>query len=240
MFDFSREAYPGTAAGMMKHFSICLIMLASSICPFLFSSCKEGTPASEENEEYVPSAADTVSSVLIVTDVQRDFFDPEGSLYVKGGELLPKKITAVIDSYDAVIFTLDWHPGNHCSFKENGGIWPPHCVNFTQGAGLPDEFTPFLKKGNEKVRLYFKATKPDKEQYGAFDEVNGQIASWFKTAEKIAICGIAGDYCVKETAANILKFVPSEKFVILTDLIANIDDGTTLKKFIEDNSVRTE
>ena len=64
------------------------------------------------------------SKVLVVVDVQRDFFDPSGSLYVGGSEVLPGKIAAIADSYDAVIFTLDWHPGNHCSFAANGGQWP--------------------------------------------------------------------------------------------------------------------
>lgn len=206
----------------MKQLYKFLIMAAS--CLFPLSSCNE----------------EKVSSVLVVIDVQKDFFSPEGSLYVKGGELLPEKIAEAISSYDAVIFTLDWHPGNHCSFAENGGIWPSHCVNYTEGAGLADEFSPLLSKKNEKVQLFFKGEDPEKEQYGAFEEVSGKIASWFSAAQKVAICGIAGDYCVKESAANILKYVPAEKLVVLTDLIASIDDGSTLKQFISDNSLRTE
>ena len=92
-------------------------------------SCK--TNSGEEME---------IKNLLIVVDVQRDFFDPSGALYVPGSEVLPEKIAALADNYDAVVFTLDWHPGNHCSFAAQGGIWPSHCVAFTQGAGLPDCF----------------------------------------------------------------------------------------------------
>ena len=81
---------------------------------------------------------DTPETVLVVVDVQWDFFDPAGALYVGGSEALPGKIAELADGYDAVIFTLDWHPANHCSFAAKGGIWPSHCVAYTQGAGLPN------------------------------------------------------------------------------------------------------
>ena len=89
-------------------------------------------------------------NVLVVVDVQRDFFDPSGALYVDGSEVLPEKIAQLAGNYDAVIFTLDWHPSDHCSFTSQGGIWPSHCVAFTQGAGLPDCFAEILRSGKAK------------------------------------------------------------------------------------------
>ena len=59
---------------------------------------------------------------LVVVDVQHDFASPEGALYVKGGEKIADKVLEVIDQFDKVVFTMDFHPVNHCSFKENGGI----------------------------------------------------------------------------------------------------------------------
>lgn len=180
--------------------------------------------------------------VLVVTDVQRDFFDPSGSLYVSGGELLPAKIAAVADQYDKIVFTLDWHPGDHCSFKENGGPWPVHCVAYTQGAGLADEFTPILAKGPEYVQLFFKGTIKEREEYGAFDGLSNRVQysviyDWMRKADEIHVCGIAGDYCVKETAAKILSHVPKSKVVMLKDLICSIDDGSTLEAFIKENNL---
>lgn len=180
--------------------------------------------------------------ILVVTDVQRDFFDPNGSLYVSGGETLPSKIAAVVPEYDKVIFTLDWHPGDHSSFAENGGPWPVHCVAYTQGAGLADEFAPILAKGPEFVQLFFKGTVREREEYGAFDGLSNRVQysviyEWMRNADEIAVCGIAGDYCVKETAAKILKYVPASRVRMLKDLICSIDDGSTLEKFIEENNL---
>lgn len=191
-------------------------------------SCK--TNSGEEME---------IKNLLIVVDVQRDFFDPSGALYVPGSEVLPEKIAALADNYDAVVFTLDWHPGNHCSFAAQGGIWPSHCVAYTQGAGLPDCFAKTLARGEKQVQIFLKGQESDKEQYGAFEELDseGVIYNWLNNSEKIDVCGIAGDYCVKESTANLLKYVPAEKISVLVDCVRSIDDGSTLDKFISDNSL---
>lgn len=170
--------------------------------------------------------------VLVVTDVQRDFFCPEGFLYVKGGEVLPAKIAKIAPNYDAIIFTLDWHPANHCSFVKQGGPWPPHCVAYTQGAGLADDFTPVL--ANCRCELYFKGTHQDQEQYGAFGDLPAYspIKRWLEGARYIDVCGIAGDYCVKETAAIVAKIASPSRVRLLKDLIVSIDGGAALDKFI--------
>lgn len=176
-------------------------------------------------------------NILVVVDVQRDFFDPSGSLYVSGSEVLPEKIAAIAQNYDAVIFTLDWHPANHCSFKEQGGIWPSHCVAFTQGAGIADCFAPVLN--SKPCELFLKAADKDQDEYGAFASLDAHpvIADWFSGCKKVAVCGIAGDYCVKETTLNILNYVPASKVEVLTDCVCSIDDGTTLKEFMMENGL---
>lgn len=220
--------------------SIATVALAALVCASCCGGCKSSEVA-ENQHGYIPAAADTVSSVLVVVDVQRDFFCPEGSLYVKGSEELPAKIAAIAQNYDAVIFTLDWHPANHCSFAAQGGIWPSHCVAYTQGAGLADEFAPILAQGEDKYQLFLKGTDPNAEEYGAFDGIaECRIVSWLQTAEKVAVCGIAGDYCVKESTANILKVIPAEKVTILTDCIRSIDDGSTIAAFAEENKLNKE
>lgn len=187
-----------------------------------------------------PSVSDgTKRNVLVVVDVQRDFFDPSGSLYVAGSEELPAKIAAVADSYDAVIFTLDWHPGDHCSFASEGGIWPSHCVAYTQGAGLHDAFAGILAKGGDSVRLFFKGSERDREQYGAFENLAQDSVeyAWLSSCESVDVCGIAGDYCVKESTANILKIVPSGKVSILMDCVRSIDGGAALEEFIAEKGI---
>ena len=200
------------------------------------SSCAQQRGTSEQT-----SADDKVpGKVLVVVDVQRDFFDPAGSLYVTGSEELPAKIAAIATDYDAVVFTLDWHPGNHCSFKSNGGIWPSHCVAYTQGAGLADEFAGLLGSDNSNVQIYRKGRQQDKEQYGAFDDLEEDdiILKWLKGCSSIDVCGIAGDYCVKESTANILKITSADKVTLLNDCIRSIDDGSALKAFAAENGIK--
>ena len=175
---------------------------------------------------------------LVIIDVQRDFYNPEGALYVKGGEALPQKIADKAKEYDAVVMTLDWHPANHCSFKNMGGIWPEHCIAFTEGAGLPKEFGPMLAEG---AFLYFKGQDPAKEEYGAFADLteDDSIFTVLAMSDWIDICGIAGEYCVKETTANLLEYVGAEKICMLMDLIVHFKDDSTLRTFIKDNNIRT-
>ena len=154
--------------------------------------------------------------------------------------MLPEKIAELAGGYDAVIFTLDWHPANHCSFAEQGGIWPSHCVAYTQGAGLPDCFAPILRSG--KAQLYLKGCDAGKEQYGAFECFEGYetVKAWLEGAQSVDVCGIAGDYCVKESTANILKVVPASKVSILCGCVRSIDGGEALDAFIAEKGYRND
>ena len=77
---------------------------------------------------------------LIVVDLQYDFYSPSGTLSVSSGAEAAGKIKDLIlknsDLIRDVIFTVDWHPSNHCSFKENNGQWPMHCVQYSRGAAI--------------------------------------------------------------------------------------------------------
>jgi nicotinamidase/pyrazinamidase len=173
---------------------------------------------------------------LVIVDVQRDFCNPEGALYVKGGEALPEKIAGKAKEYDAVIMTLDWHPANHCSFKCMGGLWPEHCIAFTDGAGLPKEFGPIMADG---AFLYFKGQDPDKEEYGAFSDLpeDDSVFAVLAMSDRIDVCGIAGEYCVKETTANLLNYVDADKVNILMDLTVHFKDDSTHKAFIKEKGL---
>ena len=80
------------------------------------------------------------SAVLLVVDVQNDFADPNGSLYVRGGEqvvpLANAEISRAVESDATVMYTQDWHPPSTPHFQKDGGIWPVHCVQGTWGAEL--------------------------------------------------------------------------------------------------------
>jgi nicotinamidase/pyrazinamidase len=174
---------------------------------------------------------------LVVVDVQKDFYHPNGALYVKGAEVLPERIANIMPLFDDVVFTLDSHPYNHCSFSENGGQWPIHCVAHTEGASLPLNFMQF-----GKYTCIYKGQEANKEEYGA-NPFQIKDASWnpFESIEfpnEYVFCGIAGDYCVKETIANFIKEFPTEKVSVYMDGVASIDDGTTLRNFMKENNIQ--
>lgn len=195
--------------------------------------------------------------ILVVVDYQYDFFNPDGALYVNGGEKLQERIATIIPDFDHVIFTQDWHPFAHCSFKENGGIWPVHCVAGTIGAGIPVEFMKLAKS----FSCYTKGENQDEEEYGAFDKttydlavecdyegryvVDGELAAEyvvekvFEEIDEVVVCGIAGDYCVLETLKNIIKHIGSNKVRVFTDGIVSIDGGEKLNGFIKENALNT-
>lgn len=174
---------------------------------------------------------------LIVVDVQRDFYSPEGSLYVKGGESLPERIAEIIPDYDTVIFTLDFHPYNHCSFKTQGGIWPVHCVEYTDGAALPVCLLSVCDRQHQNVFFIRKGQDSSMEEYGAFTSPEDLLKILGEDVGdcKVDICGIAGDYCVRETTSNVLKVLSSSNVHILKEYCVSIDGGEVLDNFVKEN-----
>ncbi len=135
--------------------------------------------------------------ILVAVDLQNDFID--GSLAVPGaGEVIPV-IKEALGAYDMVYFTLDWHAAGHCSFREQGGPWPVHCVHHTVGAALPVGMLDGIDEG--RIRFVTKAEKV--EQYGAFADVTPSTQNWFAPGDEVTVCGIASEYCVVETLKNI-------------------------------------
>ena len=162
---------------------------------------------------------------LIVVDVQNDFC-PGGALPVTDGDKVVEPINGLIKQFEAdglpVVFTRDWHPSNHSSFKENGGIWPPHCVAGTQGAAFhPDLYFPSV------AFLVSKATEPHLEAYSGFQGTG--LASWLRQydVDELLVTGLATDYCVKNTVIDALKL--GFKVTVVQEAIkavnVNPDDG---------------
>lgn len=165
---------------------------------------------------------------LVVVDCQNDFCEG-GALPVIGGnkavENIANFIKRNVKQIECIHFTMDFHPFNHCSFVENGGQWPKHCVDYTNGACLHplliDAVGFIVDNCGENLGIYFdpKGTNPFKEQYGAYEplpnNVDGEYnIEEFNTGDEVIVCGIAGDYCVLETAKNLIKRGYKVKFYI--------------------------
>jgi nicotinamidase/pyrazinamidase len=189
--------------------------------------------------------------ILIIVDAQYDFIN--GSLAVNGAQ---EKIDALAEYlkkvggeyYNDIIMTADWHPKNHMSFKENGGQWPSHCVQGTEGASI---YKPLMiaANTNQNVFLLFKGKNKDKEEYSALQDENSKyvamsiITRYYlvpsdETKVTIDICGIAGDYCVLETTKDLISALSDYKerktrINVLLDYTASISSDSELKELVE-------
>ena len=195
---------------------------------------------------------------LIIIDFQYDFCESNGSLYVKGAEEAKKGIIKYMEknnkSINQIIYTCDWHLDKDKSFKKNGGTWPDHCVQNTKGAKIDEELYNELKKYKIDIQIVNKGTVYNHEEYGAFENIkyedennktdikncffsNYELSSGAKIINNnVVVCGIAGDYCVKESIKNLLKHWKFNLEVLVSG-VASIDNGDTLKNFMKEHNL---
>lgn len=157
---------------------------------------------------------------LILVDLQGDFID--GSLAVAGAKDIIDRINDYIKLFLRKVFTQDWHPANHCSFVEQGGPWPPHCVAGTPGADIYNA----INTGTYLDIAIYKATTQDTDAYSGFEGTDLEnILNAVNKDGALFICGLATDYCVKFTVLDALK--TGRKVYVLTDACAavNVNPG---------------
>ncbi|MGH2656095.1 MAG: isochorismatase family protein [Actinomycetota bacterium] len=147
-------------------------------------------------------------TALLVVDVQNDFADPGGSLYVQGGEevvpVINREIEGALEAEAKVFYTQDWHPESTPHFEKDGGIWPVHCVAQTEGAALHPELQvagEIVRKGTGGEDGYSGFTVRDPE---TAEESPTRLADLLRThgIRRLIVAGIATDYCVKETVLD--------------------------------------
>ncbi len=137
---------------------------------------------------------------LIIVDVQNDFL-PGGALAVPSGDAIAPRLHELLDSgrFDLVVATRDWHPPDHTSFVEHGGIWPPHCVQGTPGAEL-GEIVP-----RDRVDVVVDAGRGrDQPGYSGFEDTPLESVLREHDIESVTLVGLATDYCVRATALDAL------------------------------------
>jgi nicotinamidase/pyrazinamidase len=140
---------------------------------------------------------------LIVVDVQNDFC-PGGALPIEGGhEVVPvlnRWMAAASERQIPVYASRDWHPPGHVSFKEQGGPWPPHCIQESEGA----RFHPQLALPHYTVKIT-KGTRFDKDQYSVFDQTGLGSELRRKGIGRLWVGGLAEDVCVLATVLDARK-----------------------------------
>ena len=178
-----------------------------------------------------------INSALVVVDMLYDFID--GSLACQNADNAVRNTLTFIDSQTKaqggeeheildtfpVLFVRDHHPADHSSFMEQGGIWPPHCVAGTHGGEIHKDLQPYARE----ELTFDKGCCRGQEQYSGFEGVNaaeqtlGEILELLDTTD-VYVCGIATEYCVRNTCEDILK--AGHKVHLLKECLAYVDlDG---------------
>lgn len=138
-----------------------------------------------------------MKKALLIVDVQNDFC-PGGALAAPAGNDIIPVINKIMDKFDLVIASKDWHPVKTVHFE----IWPVHCVRATRGASFhPDLDTTKIDE------VVLKGTSNSDDGYSAFEATNYDLTYLLqkKNIEEVYVCGLTTEYCVKATAEDALK-----------------------------------
>jgi len=149
---------------------------------------------------------------LILIDVQNDFM-PGGPLAVPGGNKIIPVINRIMERFDLVVATQDWHPQNHSSFASNHfgrkpfdkmvlngahqTLWPDHCIQGSKGAELNPDINSI-----RIAALFRKGMDHEVDSYSGFYDNNHQLSTGLsgylkdKGISELHFCGLAADICV--------------------------------------------
>jgi nicotinamidase/pyrazinamidase len=137
-----------------------------------------------------------MADALLIIDFQNDF-TPGGALAVDGGDQIAEPVRKLAERLDVVVATRDWHPQDHASFETEGGPWPVHCVQGTPGA----EFHPAMADIELDTVVDVGRERED-EGYSGFENSELERILRERGVEKVYVCGLATDYCVRASAID--------------------------------------
>jgi len=174
------------------------------------------------------------SCALVIVDMQNDFM-PTGTLQVPDADKIVPVLNKYIDMFVSnklhIFATRDWHPPNHISFKQRGGVWSMHCVKDTLGA----EFHSDLKIPRS-ARIISKGIEANKEAYSGFEGTDLAKKLEQNNIKCVLIGGVATDYCVKNTAFDAIKV--GLNVVLLEDAVRGIKDSNGAIKEMQSKGVK--
>ncbi|MEC7895329.1 MAG: bifunctional nicotinamidase/pyrazinamidase [Bacteroidota bacterium] len=186
-------------------------------------------------------------NALILIDIQNDFLSG-GSLEVPKGDEIIDNVNSIMDNYNIVVATKDWHPKDHISFASNHKnknvgqiikinnldqmLWPDHCIKDSKGSEFPK------KLDSHKIhKIFYKGVDSDIDSYSGFYD-NGKIRStglsnFLKKSNinQVDIVGLATDYCVKYSSID--AYNEGFKTKVLCSCVRGISVQTTEIAFKE-------
>lgn len=230
-----------------------LIGAIALIAVIAFAGCGNKNQKKEETKgeatETIVEETKLPNRLLIIVDPQIDF--TTGSLATAKGPAAMDYLAKALNegtwkNYSWIIVTQDAHPENHCSFVANGGVFPPHCVQGTEGMNVYPALQETLNSITANIpNIHYmqKGDLADKEEFSIFQ--NEHSGAKLRTVieerehfEGIDICGIATDYCVYETTKDLIAFYPAKQVRIVTNCLAAVDDNDTkLADLMRENGI---
>jgi len=182
-----------------------------------------------------------VASCLLVIDVQNDFC-PGGALEVPRGDEVVPVCNAMMEHFDHVVLTQDWHPAGHTSFASSHPgrdpydsvelaygtqvLWPDHCVQGSTGA----DFHPHLDTHAASL-VVRKGYRRRIDSYSAFFENDKQTTTGLHGylqalgITTVHLVGLALDFCVAYSAIDAANL--GYKVTVMQDGTRAIDlDGS--------------
>ena len=180
---------------------------------------------------------------LLIIDAQYDFLEG-GKLGVDGATSAMDKLAQFIvengSTYDKIILTTDWHPFTHCSFKDNGGMWPPHCIQHSHGAAIYEPILEALNKIKADYVVLKKGVNEDHEEYSIFKNKKScdRLIAICEEQLKVTDVDVAGEvfeFCIADTVKDGLRSLPHVNFHIIKDFCPILDENRAKEfvKFIE-------
>ena len=225
------------------------------IAAIAFAGCDNNTKKEKEQTENANTTEveaekpELPNRLLIIVDPQIDF--TTGSLATAKGPASMDYLAKALDNgawknYGWIIVTQDAHPTNHCSFVEQGGVFPPHCVQGTEGMNVYPALQDVLSSITANIpNIHYmqKGDLAEKEEFSIFqNERSGEKLRAIIEQEKfegIDVCGIATDYCVYETTKDLMAFYPAKQIRIVTNCLAAVDDNDTkLADLMKENGIQ--
>ncbi|GJM33291.1 MAG: nicotinamidase [Saprospiraceae bacterium] len=186
---------------------------------------------------------------LILVDIQNDFC-PLGALPVEEGNQVVPIANKLMEVFDLVVATQDWHPANHGSFAANHPwrkpgqvidlnglqqiLWPIHCVQESFGAEFVQELN--IAKVS---KIFPKGTDPEVDSYSGFFDNGHRKATGLgdflkeKEVKEVFIMGLAADYCVKFTVLDAIELGFEAYLIVDGTRGVNLNAGDVEKAIAE-------
>jgi nicotinamidase/pyrazinamidase len=152
---------------------------------------------------FEPAHSLKKGDALLMVDVQKDFC-PGGALPVEDGDKIVPILNRWIEAAQLreipIYASRDWHTIHHMSFKDQGGKWPPHCLQDSEGA----RFHPDLNLPGGAVKIT-KGVRFDQDQNSVFDQTGLAEQLRRDGVQRLWVGGLAQDVCVLASVLDARK-----------------------------------